>query len=753
MEIRLHGRGGQGGVTGAKLIAATFARLGKHVQTFGDYAGERSGAPIRAYARVADSPIESRNKVYRPDHVVVLDAALLSPETVAGLAPGGWLLVNTPEPPQALAPRFPTFRVATVDATAIARRHDIGTRSVVIVNTTIAGAFARMLDLPLTALEGAYADLGLLRDFVSAREAHAEVRLGPAGPRTAVPEPSSRPASAGTAAVVSLLEHREGLPTGVHTGSWRTQTPRYVTRAAPCSASCPAGNDVIGFVRAVASSGAAAAAEILGRTTPLATVCGRVCPAPCMQACNRGAFDGAVNVRGLERWVASQEPVATKKRRRSAALASGLRLSAGEGGFVASRQRRIAIVGGGPAGLSAAYELARSGHAPTIFDAEQKLGGVLHTGIPTYRLPRAPLEREIADVVALGVELRLGQALSGKEIAGLLRRYDAVILALGLQRPRELAVPGRRLAGVEQGLAFLRRVNVDGDARLTGRVVVLGGGNTAIDCARSALRAGAAAVTVAYRRSRAELPAIPEEVAEAEAEGVAFAFLKAPVGFSGVGRVDGVELEEMELGPADASGRQAPVPTGRRRTIACDAVLMALGQSADETVLPQGWSLREGHAWSDDGPLPVFAAGDLATGDGTVAHAIGDGRRVALRALAALGEAVPAEPRLRPDRAVPPSAMRFHHFPGKRAAREASRPGPDAIRSFDEVQLGLPDGAEAGRCLSCGHCTSCDTCLVYCPEAVIARLGSGYTVDLDYCKGCGVCAAECPRGGIEMGAI
>ncbi len=150
MEIRLHGRGGQGGVTGAKIIAATFAHLGKHVQTFGDYAGERSGAPIRAYTRVGDRPIESRNKVYRPDHLVILDAALLDEEAVAGLAAGGWILVNSALPPETLAARFPAYRLATVDATGIARRNDIGTRSVVIVNTTIAGAFARLLDLPLT---------------------------------------------------------------------------------------------------------------------------------------------------------------------------------------------------------------------------------------------------------------------------------------------------------------------------------------------------------------------------------------------------------------------------------------------------------------------------------------------------------------------------------------------------------------------------------------------------------------------------
>jgi NADPH-dependent glutamate synthase beta subunit-like oxidoreductase len=299
----------------------------------------------------------------------------------------------------------------------------------------------------------------------------------------------------------------------------------------------------------------------------------------------------------------------------------------------------------------------------------------------------------------------------------------------------------------------LRRVNVDGDAQIRGRVVVLGGGNTAIDCARSALRAGASSVTVAYRRSRLEMPAIHEEVDAAEREGVTFAFLKQPVAFLGNGQLEGVELADVELGPADRSGRRTPMTTDRRASIGCDAVLLALGQSADESVLPEGWSLRDGRAFAAGAPLPVFVAGDLSTGEGTVAHAIGDGRRAALKALAALGDAVAEVVPAPMERSVPRSVMRFDHFPRRPADEGAEHEPAEGMLDFGEVEGGLANASEADRCMSCGHCTNCDNCLVYCPEGVIVRHGAGYAIDLDYCKGCGLCAAECPRGAMEMGAL
>jgi len=732
IEIRLHGRGGQGGVTCAKILAAVYARLGKSVQTFGDYAGERSGAPVRAYTRVADEPITNRNKVYRPDHVLVLDPTLLGADAVAGLAPGGTLLVNTPQPAEELAERFPLFRVAAVDATAIARRQGIGTRTVVIVNTTIAGAFARALDLPFEELEQSYRGLGLLSNLEAAREAWEAVAiLAPisVGAAPSPPLPSPKP-------VPAVTELLESAAPGLATGSWRSQRPLYREALPPCNAWCPAGNDVLAFIQELAHGGEIAGAKVLRRTQPLASVCGRVCPAPCMEGCNRAEYDGAVNIRGLERWIGDHAPFAHPPIPRL------------------ETPRRVAILGGGPAGLAAAHTLALAGHRPTIFDAERELGGVLRTGIPTYRLPREVLDREVDAIVGLGVETRLGERLDRDGIERLTREYDGVVIATGLQRLRGLAVPGGDLPGIEQGIDYLRRVNLEGRPQVEGHVVVLGGGNTAMDCARSALRGGASKVTVAYRRSEAEMPAIREEIEEARREGIELLFLRQPVAFGGDGRVGAIVLAEVDLGEPDESGRRRPLVSDRTRRFACDQVLLALGQSADLGLLPAGWRLEQGRVHGEQGPLMVFAAGDVATGDGTVTHAIGDGRRAAGRLLAALGDTV--EVFARPDRgaAVPATDIRFDHFERRPAATESHLEVAARAHDFAEVSHGLSDYREAGRCFSCGNCTRCDTCLVYCPEGIIRRSEPGreseYEVDYTYCKGCGICVVECPRSAMEM---
>jgi 2-oxoacid:acceptor oxidoreductase gamma subunit (pyruvate/2-ketoisovalerate family)/2-oxoacid:acceptor oxidoreductase delta subunit (pyruvate/2-ketoisovalerate family) len=738
LEIRLHGRGGQGGVTCAKILAAIHAGLGKSVQTFGDYAGERSGAPVRAYTRVSDEPISNRNKVYTPDHLLVLDPTLLGDETVAGLVPGGLLLLNTTQPPAAFTARFGRFKIATIDATAIARARGIGTRSVVIVNTTIAGAYARAVGIPLEALERAYEALHLRRDLPAAREAYAAVAFGPepavSGADKALigaSETAGLPAMDG-AYVLPLTEHVQGRPTGLKTGSWRTQLPHYIEHLAPCNAWCPAGNDVVRFIQTLQHQGEEAAAQVLAATQPLASVCGRVCPAPCMEGCSRRQYDGSVNIRALERWIGDRATVARREER------------------PVKKVRRVAIVGSGPAGLAAAYELARAGHEATIYEGEKSLGGVLRTGIPSYRLPREVLDREIDGILDLGVEARTGVFLDREKIAELGGRYDAVILAFGLARLTGLEAAGKERQGVEQGIRFLHRLNFGDGAPLRGHVVVLGGGNTAMDCARSALRLGAERVTVAYRRTHEEMPAIREEIEEAANEGVEFLFLRQPVAFRGNGRVEEVELAEVELGDPDETGRRRPLVTDRTSRLRCDTVLLAIGQSADRGVLPEGAEVVNGRVHRNGRPMNLFVAGDFATGEGTVAHAIGDGRRAAGRALRALGE--DAKVFVRPDRAeaVPISGIHFDHFPPAPPALEPHLPVAERRRSFAESNRGLSNAKEAERCFSCGHCTQCDTCLVYCPEGIIDRTSTGYAVDLNFCKGCGICVTECPRDALEM---
>ena len=727
MELRFHGRGGQGAVTCAKILAYVYAQLGKSVQAFGDYAGERSGAPVRAFTRVSDTPVTNRNKVVAPDHLVVLDATLLELDVLTGLRPGGLLIINSPEPLSSFSGSFRAFRLVVLDATAIARAHGIGTRSLVIVNTTMAGALARALGIDFDVLAAVYDKLGFGANAAAAREAFDA---------TQILEPSEQAHAAPTTeqadlpTVLPLTDHREGPPTGLATGSWRTQVPAYVTRTAPCNNACPAGNDVVGFLQAVAREEQHLATQILRTTTPFASVCGRVCPAPCMDGCNRIGYDGAVNVRALERWIGDRAEAAAAPEPQPHMI-----------------RKSIAVVGSGPAGLAAAYHIAVRGHEATVFEREPKLGGILRTGIPTFRLPRDVLDREVDAIVQTGVKIECNRPMTPESIAALTTTYDGVILATGLQKLRRLSIPGADLEGAEQGTDFLHRLHMSERPTVGKQVVVVGGGNTAIDCARSALRLGAKDVSIVYRRTREEMPAIAEEIEQALEEGVRILFQRQPLAVLGEGSVRGMRLAEVDMGEPDSSGRRRPVVSDRTLEVSCDTILLALGQSADLSLVPKTWQVVEGRAHEDDVPLPVFLAGDLATNDGTVAHAIGDGNRAAAHAL---GELV-ATSSTNGTEPVAASEVRFDHFTPCSQTQEHCESPSTRIGHFDELNAGLPNHHEAKRCLACGHCTSCDTCLVYCPEGVIERDAKGcYVVDLTYCKGCGVCVSECPRGAMEM---
>jgi len=729
LEIRVHGRGGQGGVTCAKLIAALYARMGLAVQTFGDYGSERSGAPVQAFTRVDRHAVTNRNKVYQPDHLLVLDSGLMETPVLSGVSPGALILLNTAASPEQFGDRYSRYRFAVVDATDIAREQGIGSSSVVIINTTIVGAYARLLGLPLSLLEEAYASLGLLGDLAAAEQAYERVQIREAS--APFPgQPDSAPPTAEAAAVAPIAGQAADIPVTLRTGLWSNQCPSYRQYTAPCNAACPAGNDIVGFIQALRNDGPEAAAAILLRTQALPSVCGRVCPAPCMSDCNRKHFDGAVNIRSLERWIADH---------------SGFSLPMEQD----ATRRRIAVVGGGPAGLSAAYQLALRGHEVTIYEGAPALGGVLLNGIPAFRLPLEVLKRDIQRILALGVKAQCNRLINREELARLTGEHEALIICTGFGRAHELEVAGAELAGVEQGLPFLERVKHSAE-KVAGHVVVVGGGNSAIDCARSALRSGAASVRLIYRRGREDMPAIQEEIVEAELEGIRLMTHRQPLSFSGTERVSAVLLAEVEAGAPDKSGRSRPVITSRTATLPCDRVLLALGQQSGSQLLPVDWQMREGRAWQGEVPLLVWSAGDCSTEDGTVTHAIGNGRRIALSVLAALDGTAAGEDASRADQVVAPAQIRFSHFEVDPPRKDRHIPPAVGRESFKEFNLGLAGPEEAERCFSCGHCTRCDTCLVYCPDGVIYRTNDGYRVDQDYCKGCGMCVAECPRSAMEM---
>ena len=726
LEVRVHGRGGQGGVTCAKLIALLYTRMGMQVQTFGDYGSERSGAPVQAYTRVDRLPINNHNKVYRPDHLIVLDEGLMGPLVLSGAMPGGVLLLNSHSGLDSYAGQYAGFRFGVIDATAIAREHGIGSSSVVIINTTMIGAYARLLGVSLAALDETFAALGLSEDLAAAEHAYERVQMRDAAPGARA---AAAPAKAAAAPpVASISEHRLDFPADLKTGSWSNQSPLYREQPAPCKLACPAGNDVVGFIQALKKDGADAAAAILLRTQPLPSVCGRVCPAPCMSSCNRQVFDGAVNIRSLERWVGDHSALELVPQ-------------------TAATRRRFAIVGGGPAGLGAAWQLALAGHSVTIHEAGSGLGGVLRNGIPVYRLPDAVLQRDLARIMKLGVGAKCDSRLDRDALAKLQQEFDAVIVCTGLGAALRLGVEGEQLEGIEQGLDFLDRVK-RGPVALQGQVMVVGAGNTAMDCARSALRCGATAVKIVCREGE-EMPAIAEEIEGAEQEGIRFVMRRQPIAFSGNGSVTAATIAEVEPGPPDELGRPGFIVTQRCSTLSCDKVIIAIGQGAGADMLPPDWRIEGARAWQGDAPLDIWFAGDCATGEGTVTHAIGSGRGAALAALASLA-GVPADGSGDSRPPVPPAQILISHF--EPAPPQRNRQLAPAVRraGFEEIDLGPAGPEEAARCFACGHCTHCDTCLVYCPEGVISRRGDGYVVDTVFCKGCGMCVAECPRSAMEM---
>jgi 2-oxoacid:acceptor oxidoreductase gamma subunit (pyruvate/2-ketoisovalerate family) len=728
LEIRVHGRGGQGGVTCAKLIAATYAQMDLFVQTFGDYGAERSGAPVRAFTRVDRRVIKNRNKVYRPDHLLVLDEGLLGPNILEGVKDGACILLNSSASPDQLRKQFPQYRFAVIDATGIAREHGIGTSAVVIINTTIVGAYATFMNLPSKALEQTYASFGLTGDLAAAQAASEAVRIF---------EPTEKSFSADsheqstgvTGSVLPITEHHKDIPSSLMTGTWSSQTPLYQEYAAPCSVACPAGNDVVGFIQAVKEQGPEAAARILLKTQPLPSVCGRVCPAPCMTVCNRVFLDGAVNIRSLERWISDKEhPQIIPEQDTNA--------------------KKFAVVGSGPAGLSCAYHLARLGQKVSLYEKETKLGGVLRSGIPLYRLPEEILDRDIDRILALGIKSVCNSTLDKKSLMELYHDYDGVIICIGLGQPFSINTAGEKLNGVEQGLNYLAG-SKQHEVRLSGTVIVVGGGNTAMDCARSALRSGASSVKLVYRRSREEMPAIIEEIEDGCREGVQLLTQRQPIAFVGDQRVTGIVLAEVELGSPEKDGRRQPIVTDKTVELSCNTVLLALGQKKQLDILPENSDIKENRVWEEETALNIWFAGDCLTGDGTVAHAIGNGRFIALSALAACqGQLKPKEKVYKST--VAPAHIRFSHFPIIPPHEDRHRVMTSFHNNFEEVNLGLSGQEEAERCFSCGHCTHCDTCLVYCPEGIIFRKGQDYVIDKDYCKGCGICVVECPRRAMEM---
>ena len=519
-----------------------------------------------------------------------------------------------------------------------------------------------------------------------------------------------------------------------HTGSWRTERPEYVHRAAPCGHACPAGEDVQSWLYHAEEGDYEAAWRRIMEANPLPAVMGRVCYHPCETACNRGQLDEAVGINSVERFLGDE------------ALAQGWRVPI----TAEPTGRRVLVVGSGPAGLSAAYHLVRRGHAVTIRESAPVAGGMMRYGIPRYRLPREVLDAEIDRLLDIGITLEVDTPVTDLDSVMADEGWDAAFLAVGAQLGHRTYLPAASASRVLDAVSLLHGLE-EGERPLLGRrVAVYGGGNTAVDAARTARRLGASDAVVVYRRTRERMPAHAEEVADAEEEGVVFHWL------STIDRVepDGLVIEQMEL---DEDG--FPQPTGRTERLEADSVVLALGQDTDLSFLSDASALQVSRGTIDTDSAfattrsGVFAGGDVVAGDRSVTIAIGHGRRAAESIDDWLVGRQPA-----PVPAVdlaPYEALNTWYF---QDADRTHRERLDLARrssTFDEVVQGLDrDTAlyEARRCLSCGSCFSCDNCYALCPDDAVIKLGppGEYVIDLDYCKGCGLCVEECPAGAIVM---
>ncbi len=533
------------------------------------------------------------------------------------------------------------------------------------------------------------------------------------------------------------------------TGTWRASLPQHIEAPAPCHAACPVNGNVAEWIGRVRAGDFRGAWEALTRHNPFPALAGRVCHHPCEAACNRGGFDEALAICRLERFVGDL------------ALAERWAFS----GNAPRRNERIAIVGGGPSGLAAAFHLRRCGYAVTLYESQPELGGLMRYGIPAYRLSRQALDGEISRIVALGVDVRCGQEMATPaDFAWLRAEYDAVYLAIGARRPKRLPVLDYTRPWVIDGATYLARANSGKPLALGRRVVVIGGGSAALDAARSARRAGHA-VTILALESAAQMPAQHEEVAEALEEGVALVD-GAQLTTVGEEHAAGLQLGctrvRFESGVARGESMVTPV-AGGEFTLEADAIVTSIGQDPELApvagALATAGGLIQVDAEQSTTVPGIYAGGDVASMARFVTEAIGMGNRAArsidraLRACAA-------------DECVPQSAAQSivslgniatFYYPLRRRAAEGRLDAAQRLTTDAEVQLvfGLDQAlAEAGRCFSCGTCVFCDNCVQFCPDLAIQRVNQNgadrYTVLTDYCKGCGVCVKECPTGSMKM---
>ncbi len=537
-----------------------------------------------------------------------------------------------------------------------------------------------------------------------------------------------------------------GSTTAIMTGTWRASLATHIKAPAPCHGACPVSGDIAEWIGLARARDFHASWQVLARHNPFPSIAGRICHHPCESACNRAGYDEALSICKLERFVGDE------------ALAQGW-------GFelpALAQPGHVAIVGGGPSGLSAAFQLRRMGFAVTLYEAQAELGGLMRYGIPAYRLARDVLDGEVARIVAMGVKVHCGRRIDSADgLRALREQHDALYLALGAARNKRLPTLDYTKAWVCDGAAFLAAANGGKPLALGRRLLVIGGGSAALDAARSARRLGHE-VTLMALEQQAQLPAQAEEVHEALEEGIALidgARLDAvsAAGDSGLT----LQCSRVLFVAGDQRGQFTLTPVaGSGFTIEADAIVTSIGQDPDLSLLGEGFAIAGGLLLTDaqlaTSAAGVFAGGDMTSMARFVTEAIGMGQRAA-QAIARelrqrLGDASVSAADCS-EALVPLAAISTFYHPRRERARTGLLDARERLASVVEVQLGLEIEqalAESERCFSCGTCIFCDNCVVYCPDMAVKRVDDGYTVLTDFCKGCGVCVKECPTGSMKM---
>lgn len=531
------------------------------------------------------------------------------------------------------------------------------------------------------------------------------------------------------------------------TGSWKYLEPFYQDMTPPCIHSCQVGNDIVTFMRLIDEGRYAEASRRILENNPFPATLGRVCPHPCEEGCNRERLGGPILIQQAERFLgdyAIQHAILPELPKTS--------------------NPAVTVIGAGPAGLSAAYFLRMSGHPVTVIESEDKPGGLLWTGIPPFRLPREVLIKELERFGRIGIEFKF-QTRVGKDVTleELTAETPAVLLAIGLGQSHHLGIPGEPHPQVVDGIRLLHDLHNGQQPEVGHRVVIIGGGNTAMDCARSLLRLGRN-VRILYRRSRKEIPAFADEIAEAEEEGIQLDFLTAPVQIlTENDHVTGIECIRMQLGEPDESGRRRPIPVPDSEFILpVDSVVIAAGETLASNELPAE-ICGKGHVstWNYRTTITgLFACGDCTGNGGTVAAAVATGREAgnAIHSFLTGKEYKPIDPlqmRGASSEIADYSQFTTEYFREKHPPQERKREPSQRLADFREIRPAIAEHevrAEAARCFKCGTCNLCDNCRLFCPDNAIRLKAdrTGYQILYEYCKGCMVCVEECPRGAIHL---